>query len=85
MTEKHGVDLDGPTCEAGWAGLRERGTHDVLNEAWLDGDLEEFDAALSAYLRASACSFRRALARAAWRERGRSITEQFGIQFTIYI
>ena len=61
MTEKHGADEDGPACEAGWKGLGADGTHEMLNDAWYEQDLDGFKRALQEYLRVGARAFQAAL------------------------
>jgi hypothetical protein len=59
--EKHGADEDGPACGAGWRGLGADGTHERLNDARYEEDLDGFKRALQEYLRAGARAFQAAL------------------------
>jgi hypothetical protein len=61
MTEKHGADEDGPACGAGWKELGADLTHERLNDAWCEEDLDGFKRALKEYLRAGARAFPAAL------------------------
>ncbi|MEW6635359.1 MAG: hypothetical protein AB1425_00935 [Actinomycetota bacterium] len=61
MHERHGADPESPPCRAAMAALGEGGTHERLNAAWIDGDLDGFKAALKDYFRPAVRAFKDAI------------------------